>query len=103
MSGSSAPSASRRPALAALALAAALAACAGSIPRAPSTALARGRELYVAKCSSCHALYAPREYPPQRWPGLVADMSRPAKVTEEQARSILSYLLAVSAEGQGVK
>ena len=63
--------------------------------------LARGRALYVDKCSGCHNLHLPAEYPPHEWKGYVAYMTADANITEEQAATIVRYLAAASARSRG--
>jgi hypothetical protein len=90
---------------------AALAGCAGQLPvlgeadaaRASQhwpgitvTELSHGRELYVNHCASCHKLYRPDEHPPDKWRGLVAEMTERAKLAPGEAETIVRYLIAAA-------
>ena len=92
-----------------LAAAAALVACAGSIPRPtdehaaaaaarwPGTTradLERGRELYVNRCSACHALIEPSRFPEEKWHEMVGEMAGRAKLGLEDRDKVLHYLVA---------
>ncbi len=65
--------------------------------------LARGRALYVDKCSSCHNLHLPSEYAPEEWEGYVAYMVTEAKITPAEQAAIARYLAAASARSRGVE
>src|SRR5215510_4780966 len=67
-------------------------------PDASVASLERGRDLYVARCSSCHPLHRPAEYPPARWNELVTKMGPRAKLSEEEREQILRYLATVRGE-----
>jgi hypothetical protein len=88
-----------------------LAGCAGQLPppseadalrasaRYPGTTvadLARGRKMYVERCSGCHALVRPDRKGPDEWPKLVAEMTDRAKLNEDVAQEILRYLVVAS-------
>lgn len=87
----------------------ALAACAGSIPvptdesaRKSGTSrvdLERGRELYVNRCSSCHALFQPGRFPPEKWNQMVGEMSRRAKLDGRESEVVLRYLVSYARPG----
>ena len=87
-----------RPAGFLLALAAALLAseaCASALPPAtPETE--NGRTLYAAKCHACHRLYAPSRVPPEKWPALMEKMGAKAKLSAEEEKAVLDYVLAVA-------
>ncbi|MEK7474648.1 MAG: hypothetical protein AAB152_03340 [Candidatus Coatesbacteria bacterium] len=93
-----------------LALSGWLAACAGSIPRPAADqavraagrspgvtleSLSRGRALYVAKCSGCHALEAPAAHPEAFWAEHVPAMADRARLSGDEPALILRYLEAV--------
>ncbi|HKP94712.1 MAG TPA: cytochrome c [Fibrobacteria bacterium] len=109
-----------KPALAAAALAAASAfvllfsGCVGSGPVPAPTAknveyagrngqvttlatLKVGRNLYVGRCSACHALKDPKDLAPADWPEMVQRMASNAKLTADQERAVTQYLVSVSA------
>ena len=104
-------SASRGGAAVLLAGVAVLAACVGSLPRifpaqaeraarwwpgTTSVDLDRGRSLYATKCSACHTLRLPSQYPPQRWPAIMDSMQRSAGLSNDSKELILRYLLTAS-------
>lgn len=89
-----------------LVLAAALVACAGSIiphatdqaaarfPGATRADLERGRELYVNRCSACHALIEPSRFPEEKWHKMVGEMAGRARLDLEDRDRVLHYLVA---------
>jgi hypothetical protein len=60
------------------------------------TDLARGRELYVARCSSCHQPVLPSRISPEAWPGHVAEMSERAHLSGEERRLVEAYVVAMA-------
>jgi mono/diheme cytochrome c family protein len=54
--------------------------------------LNRGRALYVSKCSSCHNLHRPEEYPAKIWSHNINEMQGRAEISDEQKKLILNYL-----------
>lgn len=68
------------------------AACGMGKPRPPMTDAER---LYRAKCTSCHSAYEPADYPPQKWPVLIAEMEKAKRVhlANEDRAIILGYLM----------
>jgi hypothetical protein len=94
-----------------LPLAVALAGCAGQLPlpvaadaarasvRWPGTTVAnlqRGRELYVNRCSGCHALYRPQTFPADKWRGIVVEMTDRSKLAPDDAETVIRYLTAAA-------
>ena len=57
--------------------------------------LRQGRAEYVAKCSGCHALYAPARGTPEYWEHWTAEMVTEADLSQAESSRILAYLLAV--------
>jgi cytochrome c5 len=100
---------SRRPAVLAVLL---LTACAGSrlpgptpadVTRAQArwpgtglTELERGRDLYRARCSTCHLPVAPAAHPAAEWPDLVAEMAERAHLTGTDRDLVERYLVTMS-------
>ena len=81
--------------LAAIVAAMAALACASALPPAtPETE--GGRALYSGKCHSCHRLYAPSRVSPEKWPALMEKMAVKAKLTPEEEKEILAYVLAAA-------
>ena len=54
--------------------------------------LAKGRKLYVANCSSCHALYLPEKFTKAEWTKNVDEMAPKAKITDKEKQLILAYV-----------
>ena len=63
--------------------------------RATAT-LEAGRRIYLESCSRCHVAEPVRDYPAARWPGIIADMGERTKLSVEQHRQVLAYVLAAS-------
>ena len=62
------------------------------------TGLRRGRELYINKCSGCHALFPADRFDDARWSSEVGEMIRLKKVRmgEEERDRLLWYLTAAN-------
>lgn len=58
--------------------------------------LSQGRELYVARCSSCHLPVEPTEIAPAHWPGHVAEMKERADLDEHEASLVTRYLVTMA-------
>ncbi len=54
--------------------------------------LQAGRKLYIGKCGSCHSLYLPEKYNPEKWTILVDSMTKKADVNPEEKKLIIGYL-----------
>jgi hypothetical protein len=95
----------------ALAAGVALTSCAGGVPSptvldarwaqqrwpdATLRTLARGRALYVDKCSGCHSLYAPSDVTAARWPVALDAMAPRANLRPDEHDLILRYLLSTT-------
>ena len=59
-------------------------------------ALDAGRRIYLESCTRCHVAEPVREYPAARWPGIIADMAERSKLSAEQERAVLAYVLAAT-------
>ncbi len=55
--------------------------------------LSAGRQLYVEKCGSCHALHPPDQYPEAAWRQNLEKMQPRAHITGGERELILKYLL----------
>ena len=69
----------------------------GTVPCGDSPqALAAGKELsegdrlYRAKCTSCHRLLKPKDYPDEKWQEAVKKFGK--KLTDEERKKILEHL-----------
>jgi hypothetical protein len=83
----------RGAAIAVAALCALATACADGKPRPPMSA---GQRLYLAKCTSCHSAYEPRELTAEKWRTSLGEMELAKKVTltNEERAEILAYVTA---------
>lgn len=54
--------------------------------------LQSARQLYAAKCSSCHNLHLPGEFTSKQWPEILNKMQPKAKITDDQKKLLLAYL-----------
>lgn len=62
-------------------------------PWIDSAGLAKGRRLFQARCAACHGLPDPREYSPEAWPALVADMAPRSGLDTAGSRMLLDWIL----------
>jgi len=53
-----------------------------------------GRTLYTNHCGSCHNLHLPEQYTRAHWEKEIPDMKRKAKISDDEARLITSFVLA---------
>ena len=58
--------------------------------------LNQGRTLFVRHCSTCHLPPRPREFPPEAWPGHVAEMRERAGVSHDEQALIERYLVTMA-------
>jgi mono/diheme cytochrome c family protein len=73
-------------------------------PRWPGTTvedLARGRTLYVRRCSGCHNLVLPQAFPPEKWPKLVDEMAARARLRPAERDDVVRFLVAVASDDLG--
>ncbi len=52
----------------------------------------KGEELYNNKCSGCHRLHSRTEFSSEKWKSEVEEMSKKAKLNEDEKRMIIEYL-----------
>ncbi len=94
-------------AAAAAAVSLVLASCAGIETVAPPAAklaargrdtaqLEAGRVVYLENCTRCHTPEPVRKYTAAQWPGIIAEMADQTKLTPEQHRAVLAYVLAAT-------
>jgi cbb3-type cytochrome oxidase cytochrome c subunit len=60
--------------------------------------LEAGRRVYLEKCTNCHSPQPVREYTALRWPHIISDMEERAKLSADQQRTLLAYVLAATAK-----
>lgn len=53
-----------------------------------------GRTLYINHCGSCHNLHLPEQYTRAHWEKEIPDMKRKAKISDDEAKLITSFVLA---------
>lgn len=58
--------------------------------------LQQSRQLYINKCGSCHTLYLPNKYKGPMWEQVLNEMSQRAKLTEDEKKDLLTYLIIMS-------
>ena len=78
-----------------------LAACSATVPDATPPDSARsathaGRQIYHRSCSSCHGPHAPSSHTDLEWQRIVPDMAREAKLSPDDERLLLAWLLEVN-------
>lgn len=52
----------------------------------------KGEELYYNKCGGCHRLHSKTEFTSEKWKSEVEEMSKKAKLNEDEKRMIIEYL-----------
>jgi hypothetical protein len=60
---------------------------------AQQTKLMEGRTLYVKHCNGCHNLYLPNHFTESMWKKNLEEMQPKAKITDEEKKLILNFLL----------
>jgi cytochrome c5 len=58
----------------------------------PTYKLNNGKQVYYAKCSTCHAAKNPEDYTADRWVKIVDWMGPRAKITAEEKENILVFV-----------
>lgn len=70
-------------------------------PGTTSADLEQGRQLYIARCSSCHQPVRPSAMPAAEWPGHVREMSLRANLDAAQMRQVERYLVTMAEAARG--
>lgn len=52
----------------------------------------QGKELYQAKCASCHKLYATTDFSDEKWVNILKRMQPKAKINDAQREQIYDYI-----------
>ena len=90
-------------------------ASAGGVPVAPSdekwaserwpgttmSDLARGHDVFVSRCSSCHSLPRPEIKSPDEWDGVLDEMAARAKLSTQDRTLVNRYLSSASQRLRG--
>lgn len=63
-------------------------------PDATAESLEHGRQLFLASCNKCHAYPDRAAYSEDRWPRIVANMGKRAKLSDEESTQVLHFILA---------
>ena len=66
-------------------------------PEITQAELERGRDLFSARCSSCHVTPVPSDRKPDEWPAQVGEMAERARLTVDERTAIERYLVTVAA------
>jgi hypothetical protein len=79
----------------------ALAACGGgpkltvaAAPAAADPSLARGHDVFEAKCKRCHGYPDPGAVSEAEWPGVMTTMGAKAGLADDDTKAVLAYILA---------
>lgn len=67
-------------------------------PSATEASLTQGKALYEQKCGTCHELYVPSAFSAAKWPGIVEHMGPLAKISKDDERLVLNYVIGASGE-----
>jgi mono/diheme cytochrome c family protein len=65
-----------------------------SAARISASDLDQGRQIYVRRCATCHAIDPVNKYSGARWGEIIDDMAHEAKLTSEEKARVLAYVLA---------
>ncbi len=69
-------------------------------PGTAPEALAEGRAMYSARCSSCHTLYSPASLSSRGWEDITEDMVDRAKLKPDEQEKVLRYLWAATVDAK---
>ena len=64
-------------------------------PEVDSIYLYKAFDTYQNKCSACHYLYHPEKFSEKEWQKLLPEMKEKAKLTEDEYRSLQTYLFVL--------
>ncbi|MEI9913045.1 MAG: cytochrome C [Bacteroidota bacterium] len=56
--------------------------------------MAAGKTIFETKCNRCHDLQDPVAYTTERWTSILKSMIPKARLTEEQAQQVTTYVMA---------
>lgn len=63
---------------------------------ASEATMMKGKQLFESKCATCHALPAPASHTAEEWPEWVKKMAPQAKISGDDEKAVLHYLLGAS-------
>lgn len=55
-----------------------------------------GHDLYFGTCTRCHGAKSISRFTTDRWPGIIEDMARKARINDAEKQAVLQYVTAVS-------
>ena len=65
--------------------------------------LARGRGIYMAHCSACHDRVEPGKIDPEYWRQITPHMAVNARLTDQEEKELLQYVMVAHAEVHGLE
>ena len=65
-----------------------------SLPENSPEAIAAGKIIFETRCNRCHDLKVVDVYTPERWTTILQTMIPRARLNEEQAKQVRSYVMA---------
>ena len=65
-----------------------------SFPENSPEAIAAGKIIFETRCNRCHELKVVDVYTPERWTSILQTMIPRARLNEEQAKQVRSYVIA---------
>jgi cytochrome c5 len=63
-------------------------------PEPTDPALARGHDVFAAKCNRCHGYPDPSAVSEAEWPEVVQEMGEKAGLADDDRKAVLAYLVA---------
>jgi mono/diheme cytochrome c family protein len=66
------------------------------LPENSPEAIAAGKTLFETRCNRCHDLKDPKGYSSERWTPILQSMIPKARLNEEQAKEVSSYVMTNS-------
>lgn len=67
-----------------------------SAARGGSSLAAEGKQLYLTRCTACHAAEPVGDFTAAEWRSLMPEMAEEAKLNPSQQRAVLEYVLSAS-------
>ncbi|HMG81750.1 MAG TPA: cytochrome c [Ferruginibacter sp.] len=62
------------------------------IPKPDSPEAMAGKEVFTAKCGTCHGLKDPADHTAQEWVPIVKEMGKKAKLNDTDKKNVLAYV-----------
>jgi mono/diheme cytochrome c family protein len=64
-------------------------------PQANMEDLKKGHDIYYSSCSSCHKAKTITKETAEEWPGILDNMAKKAKISDEQKDAVYKYITGV--------